>query len=129
MTKLYRSRKDSKLFGLCGGLAEAFDLDSNLLRFIVIITAFFSAGSVIFIYLLACLVIPREADTFHSMSPPTMNGQAHASTSYSHYSMKSTMDHTNSDLDSVVKDLETKAMRKEIEELKERLKRYEKGDV
>lgn len=60
MTKLYRSRTDSKLFGLCGGLAQMINVDSTLLRVIVIITAFFSGGTVIPIYFIACLVIPKE---------------------------------------------------------------------
>ncbi|WP_127580252.1 PspC domain-containing protein [Paenibacillus koleovorans] len=60
MNKLYRSRTDSKLFGLCGGLAQMINVDSTLLRVIVIITAFFSGGTVIPLYFIACLVIPKE---------------------------------------------------------------------
>lgn len=60
MTKLYRSRNDSKLFGLCGGLAQLINVDSTLLRVIVVVTAFFSGGTVIPLYFIACLVIPKE---------------------------------------------------------------------
>ncbi|MDF2667819.1 MAG: phage-shock protein [Paenibacillus sp.] len=62
MTKLYRSRTDSKLFGLCGGLAQMINVDSTLLRVIVVVTAFFSGGTVIPLYFIACLVIPKEPD-------------------------------------------------------------------
>ena len=30
MNKIYRSRTDKKLFGLCGGLAEAMNVDATL---------------------------------------------------------------------------------------------------
>ena len=35
--QLYRSEKDSKLFGVCGGFAEYFNIDSTLVRVIWII--------------------------------------------------------------------------------------------
>jgi phage shock protein C len=60
MSKIYRSRTDSKLFGLCGGLAQLINVDSTLLRVIVVVTAFFSGGTVIPLYFIACLVIPKE---------------------------------------------------------------------
>ncbi len=77
MTKLYRSRTDSKLFGLCGGLAQMINVDSTLLRVIVVVTAFFSGGTVIPLYFIACLVIPKEPDFDFPGSPgqgPYANG-------------------------------------------------------
>ena len=60
MSKLYRSRRDKKVTGLCGGLAEAMNVDATLLRLLVVITTFFTGGTVIFIYFVAALVIPKE---------------------------------------------------------------------
>ncbi|MEI7025133.1 PspC domain-containing protein [Paenibacillus sp. y28] len=60
MKRIYRSQRDKKLFGLCGGLAELLDVDATLLRLIFVITAIFSAGTMIAIYVLASLVIPKE---------------------------------------------------------------------
>ncbi|MBE3554222.1 MAG: PspC domain-containing protein [Thermicanus sp.] len=58
--KLYRSRRDRMLTGLCGGLAELLNVDSTIIRLLVVITAFFSGGTIILLYFLASLVIPNE---------------------------------------------------------------------
>jgi len=60
MRRLYRSRQDRMLFGVCGGLAQYFCVESTLLRILVLVAAIFSAGSVLLVYLIAALVIPRE---------------------------------------------------------------------
>ena len=39
--KLYRSRSDKKLCGVCGGLAEYFELDVNIIRVAAIVSCFF----------------------------------------------------------------------------------------
>jgi len=62
MRKLYRSTRDRKLFGVCGGLADYLGVDATLLRILLIIVAVFSAGSVILVYVIAGFVIPREHD-------------------------------------------------------------------
>jgi len=60
MRKLYRSTQDRMLFGVCGGLAQYFGVESTLLRILVLVAALFSAGSVLVVYLIAALIIPRE---------------------------------------------------------------------
>jgi phage shock protein PspC (stress-responsive transcriptional regulator) len=60
MRRLYRSRRDSKLFGLFGGLAEYLHVDPTLLRLVAVVTVFFSGGVLIPLYIIASLVIPRE---------------------------------------------------------------------
>ncbi|QMV41014.1 PspC domain-containing protein [Cohnella cholangitidis] len=60
MRKLYRSTRDRKLFGVCGGLADYLGVDATLLRILLIVVAVFSAGSVIVVYIIAGFVIPRE---------------------------------------------------------------------
>ncbi|MFD0711957.1 PspC domain-containing protein [Paenibacillus sp. GCM10027626] len=66
MNKLYRSRTDHKLSGLCGGLAKYFGIDATLIRLALVIAAFFSVGSVVIIYFLAALIVPKEP-TFYDM--------------------------------------------------------------
>lgn len=77
MKKLYRSRKDSKLFGLCGGLADMLNVDATLLRVVLLVTTFFTGGTTIPIYFIACLIIPKEpVDPFYNLygnSNPDMN--------------------------------------------------------
>lgn len=60
MRKLYRSTRDRKLFGVCGGLADYLGVDATLLRILLIVVAVFSAGSIVLVYIIAGFVIPRE---------------------------------------------------------------------
>lgn len=55
--KLYRSGVDKKLGGVCGGLADYFDIDVTLIRLIVLIT-FFMGGMGFLAYILAWVIIP-----------------------------------------------------------------------
>jgi len=59
MKKLYRSRRDKKIAGVCGGVAEYFNIDSTLVRLLWIVAAFCLGGGVL-AYLLAMIVIPSE---------------------------------------------------------------------
>lgn len=58
--KLYRSESDRIIGGVCGGLAEHFDLDPSLVRIITVVLVF-SGLSPLF-YLIAWLIIPRESE-------------------------------------------------------------------
>ncbi|WP_433945236.1 PspC domain-containing protein [Paenibacillus sp. SN-8-1] len=60
MNKLYRSRTDSKISGLCGGLAQYFRVDSTLIRLVTVVGAIFSFGTFVAIYLIASLLVPKE---------------------------------------------------------------------
>lgn len=63
MTKrLYRSRTDRKIGGVCGGLGEYFNVDPTIFRLVLLFTLF-SAGVGIFPYLIAMLIIPNEPET------------------------------------------------------------------
>jgi len=57
--KLYRSRKDSKIAGICGGIAEYFNIDSTIVRLLAIFTIFFGGGGII-AYIIAWIIIPLE---------------------------------------------------------------------
>lgn len=59
MTRLYRSRTDKKLFGVCGGLARLMDLDSTLVRLAVVILIVFT-GIPLLLYLLMAIIMPKE---------------------------------------------------------------------
>jgi phage shock protein C len=37
MKKLYRSRTDKKIAGVCGGLAEYFNIDATIIRIIFVV--------------------------------------------------------------------------------------------
>jgi phage shock protein PspC (stress-responsive transcriptional regulator) len=57
--KLYRSRTDKKIFGVCGGLAKYFNVDPTLVRVIAVASLF--VGTLGFwIYIILALVAPVE---------------------------------------------------------------------
>ncbi len=58
--RLYRSRIDRKLCGVCGGLAEYFDLDSTIVRLAVVLLTIFGFTTGIWIYILAAIIMPEE---------------------------------------------------------------------
>lgn len=61
MKKLYKSKDDKKLAGVCGGLAKYFDVDATVIRVLwALITAFGGAGIVA--YIVCLLLIPEEPE-------------------------------------------------------------------
>lgn len=61
MRKLFRSKKDKKIFGVCGGLAEYFNMDVTIIRLITaFLVIFWGAG--LLAYLVAALIMPVETD-------------------------------------------------------------------
>lgn len=60
--KLYKSTTDKKIDGVCGGVAEYFDVDSTLVRLAwVFLTICFGMG--ILFYLICCVVLPVNNNT------------------------------------------------------------------
>ncbi len=57
--KLYRSRTDRMLAGVCGGLGEYFDVDSTVIRLLFVVLAILG-GHGILAYLIALVLIPLE---------------------------------------------------------------------
>ncbi|MBO4984309.1 MAG: PspC domain-containing protein [Bacteroides sp.] len=59
--KLRRSTKDCKIAGVCGGLAEYFDIDSTIVRIVYLIASLCSAAFPgLLIYLILMLVMPKD---------------------------------------------------------------------
>lgn len=57
-TRLYRSRTERKIAGVCGGIAEYFDLDPSLVRVLFIVLLFFN-GFGLLAYLIGWIVFPE----------------------------------------------------------------------
>ena len=57
--KLYKSAKDKKLCGVCGGLAKYFAIDSTIVR-LGLIAFCLLGGSGILAYIICALVIPED---------------------------------------------------------------------
>jgi phage shock protein C len=59
--KLYRSAGQKMLGGVCGGLAEYFDMDVSLVRLIFVAVCLMTAIlPMVFFYLIAWIVVPIE---------------------------------------------------------------------
>jgi phage shock protein PspC (stress-responsive transcriptional regulator) len=58
--RLYRSRRDRKIAGICAGLAEYFGIDPTLMRVAWVVLAFLSVGLAVLLYLVLIFVIPDE---------------------------------------------------------------------
>jgi len=54
--RLYRSNKDKRLGGVCGGIAEYFNVDSVLIRIIAVLLLFMGPG--FFAYIIAWIIVP-----------------------------------------------------------------------
>ena len=62
MKRLYRSKRDQKIAGVCGGIAEYFEVDSTIVRIaFVLLSLTFGWG--VLAYIIACLVMPSETTT------------------------------------------------------------------
>ena len=58
--RLYRSGKDKILGGVCGGIAEYFNVDPVIIRLLWVFFALVSMGAGILIYLVAWVIVPRN---------------------------------------------------------------------
>ena len=57
--KLYRSRHDRMLFGVCGGVGEYFSVDPTVVRLLFVLAALIG-GHGLLAYLIVALVVPIE---------------------------------------------------------------------
>ncbi|MBA3239539.1 MAG: PspC domain-containing protein [Parachlamydiaceae bacterium] len=58
--KLYRSRKNYVIAGVCGGLAEYFNIDPIIMRLFTGLTILLGGG--IIIYIIAWILIPENSE-------------------------------------------------------------------
>lgn len=62
--RLYRSRKDKYLAGVCGGVADYFNIDPTIVRILVVIIAISSVGTAAVAYLIMAIVVPEVPDGY-----------------------------------------------------------------
>lgn len=60
MTRLYRSETDRILGGVCGGLAEKYDLDPSIIRLATALLVLTGVSPLL--YVLAWIIIPTESE-------------------------------------------------------------------
>lgn len=57
--RLYRSRTNRNLAGVCGGLAQYFNTDATLMRVLFVVLALLGGPGLV-IYLVLWIVVPEE---------------------------------------------------------------------
>ncbi|MFM9280501.1 PspC domain-containing protein [Paenibacillus jiagnxiensis] len=152
MTKLYRSSRDRMITGVSGGLSDVIGIDSTWIRILLLISIPFTGGATILIYFIAALVIPKEPYPPHNGyghssgsfqqgygSGPygSPYGREHQQ-NYGHsqgfhnghgqQQQQTSFGNKGSDLDSMMEDIEKKAMKKELAELRKKIADLEKGE-
>jgi phage shock protein C len=58
--RLYRSRTDKKVMGVCGGIATYLSVDPVIVRLGFVIAAFASFGFVVIVYIAFGIIVPKE---------------------------------------------------------------------
>ncbi|MEE9567626.1 MAG: PspC domain-containing protein [Desulfobacteria bacterium] len=59
--KLYRSSKQRMIAGICGGLAEDFDVDVNIMRLLFVAISLLSVlFPMVIFYIIAWIIVPEE---------------------------------------------------------------------
>jgi len=72
MKRIFRSEQDRILGGICGGIAQYFNVDSALIRIVWVIFTLFG-GSGIIAYLIALLIIPARRESAAKISENDAN--------------------------------------------------------
>jgi phage shock protein C len=71
--KLYRSRTERMLAGVCGGIAEYSNMDPTLVRVLFVVLAFITGGGALLAYPVLWMIVPeapQQPTTWtHSASP------------------------------------------------------------
>ncbi len=57
--KLYRSQTDKKIAGVCGGLAEYFNIDSTIVRLLLVLFVLLGGAGVL-LYIIAWILMPEN---------------------------------------------------------------------
>ena len=57
--KMYRSKSDKKIAGVCGGIAQYFNIDSKFVR-LICAALILIYGSGLLVYIILAIVIPKD---------------------------------------------------------------------
>lgn len=64
MKKLFRSKNNKIIAGVCGGLGVYLGIDANIIRLVCVLLGFTGTGLIV--YIVACLIVPLESDEIES---------------------------------------------------------------
>ena len=60
--RLYRSTSSRMLAGVCGGIAEYFNIDPTIVRILWVVVSLFGFAGVV-VYLAGAFIIPEKTDS------------------------------------------------------------------
>ena len=106
--KLYKSRKNKMIGGVCGGLAEYFNMDPTIVRIIAAILCILKGAGFI-IYLIAVIVMPYDDETFDeddtdNLKSANIDPEEEKKSSSKTEAEKDSKLHSDEDFDSYFKD-------------------------
>ena len=58
--RLFRSRKNRMIAGVCGGIGEYLEIDPTVVRLIWVLLVFLSFGAAIIAYIIAWIIVPEK---------------------------------------------------------------------
>ncbi|MDD5098428.1 MAG: PspC domain-containing protein [Candidatus Pacebacteria bacterium] len=61
MKRLYRSKENRMIFGVCGGLGEYFEIDPLIVRILFILLSL-TGGTGIVLYFVLAIIVPNEGE-------------------------------------------------------------------
>ncbi len=73
--RLYRSRIDRTIAGVCSGLAKYFDIDTTIVRVLFVVSIFIGGGGII-AYIILWIVVPEEQIIFQSAAQDSQTHQS-----------------------------------------------------
>lgn len=62
--RLYRSRENRMVCGVCGGLADYFNIDPTIVRLGLVLLMAISCGTGLLAYFIAAVIIPDQPQTY-----------------------------------------------------------------
>ena len=66
--KLYRSRTDKQICGVCGGLAKYLNMDVTIVRLLTVLLVLFAGGGLL-AYIIAAVIMPEEPSNVVEAAP------------------------------------------------------------
>ena len=70
--RLYRSREDRRISGVCGGIAEYLGIDPTLVRILWVLLAL-AGGPGVLLYIIMAVVVPEEPEFVQSTAEKSKN--------------------------------------------------------
>ena len=68
--RLYRSRTDRMVAGVCGGLGNYLGVDPVFIRVLTVVLGFVSVGTALLLYLVLAVLVPLEPEAAAASQPP-----------------------------------------------------------